>query len=189
MEKSAYRKENSVWNYYTTFTQHRTLDRWELQRQSKDWNHTTTGRIWDLILSDTWSLANAKETKRPIRNRPGCWNHWNHLRRNGPMSPWTSLHHCQSLRAETLALVVVDRLSKMIRIIPMKPNEDAPKFAKSYKEFVYRHHGLPLNIISDRDPIFMSKFWKAIFETLGISPSSEYHPQTDGQTEIIWRYY
>ena len=86
-------------------------------------------------------------------------------------------------------LVVVDRLSKMIRIIPTKPSLNAPMTAKLYKDHVYRHHGLPLNIISDRDPIFMSKFWKALFQSLGtkLSPSSAYHPQTDGQTEIMNR--
>ena len=86
--------------------------------------------------------------------------------------------------------VVVDGLSKMIRIIPMKPNQDTPKVAKLYKDFVYRPHGLPMNITSDRDPMFMSKFWKALFETLGtrLSPSSAYHPQTDGQIEIMnWK--
>ena len=71
----------------------------------------------------------------------------------------------KSTNGNTGIFVVVDRLSKKIRIIPMKPNQDTLKVAKLYKDFVYRHHGLLMNIISDRDPIFMSKFWKALFET------------------------
>ena len=99
----------------------------------------------------------------------------------------TPLSKCTN--GNTAIFVVGDRLSKMIRSIPMKPNQDAPKVAKLYKDSVYRHHGLPLNNISDRDPIFMSKFWKALFETFGtrLSPSSAYHLQTDEQAEIMNR--
>jgi hypothetical protein len=54
---------------------------------------------------------------------------------------------------------------------------------------VYRNHGLPLEIISDRDPIFMSKFWTTLFGMLRVKlrPSSVYHPETDGQTEVVNR--
>ena len=85
--------------------------------------------------------------------------------------------------------LVVDRLSKMIRIIPTEPNLDAPTTALLFKDNIYRHHGLPCNIISDRDPLFMSKFWTSLFKLLGtkLSPSSAYHPQTDGQSEIMNR--
>ena len=50
---------------------------------------------------------------------------------------------------------------------------------------VFRHHGLPDDIISDRGPQFISKFWKHLMEALNVSCklSSSYHPQTDGQTE------
>ena len=82
---------------------------------------------------------------------------------------------------------VVDRLSKMIRVIPIPPKVDAPLIAQLFKDHVYRHHGLPQVIISDRDPIFMSKFWQELFSLLGtkLRPSSAYHPQTDGQTEVV----
>lgn len=85
--------------------------------------------------------------------------------------------------------VVVDRLSKMIRIIAFKKDPTGPEAAKMFFENIYRHHGLPSVIISDRDPVFMGKFWKSLFSTLKtkISPSSAYHPQTDGQTEIMNR--
>ena len=81
---------------------------------------------------------------------------------------------------------VVCKLSKMIRLIPITEDINAPKVAQKFKEHVYRSHGLPSKIISDRDPIFMSKFWKSLFKSLQtkLAPSSAYHPQTDGQTEI-----
>lgn len=83
-------------------------------------------------------------------------------------------------------LNLVDKLSKMIRLIPIDINISAPEVAYKFKQHVYRNHGLPSKIISDRDSIFMSKFWKTLFKSLGtkIAPSSAYHPQTDGQTEI-----
>ena len=86
-------------------------------------------------------------------------------------------------------MTVVDKLSKMIRLIPIKSTINAPETAMRFKEHIYRNHGIPNKIISDRDPIFMSKFWKALFKSLGtkLAPSSAYHPQTDGQSEIANR--
>ena len=73
--------------------------------------------------------------------------------------------------------------------IPLPPNADAPCVAKLFRNQVYRHHGLPQSIFSDRDPISMGKFWSYSFKILGtkLSPYSTYHPQTDGQTEVINR--
>lgn len=86
-------------------------------------------------------------------------------------------------------LNVVDKLSKMIRIIPIRSNITAPEVALKFKEHIYRNHGLPKKIISDRDSLFMSKFWKALFKSLNtkLAPSTGYHPQTDGQSEIANR--
>ena len=54
---------------------------------------------------------------------------------------------------------------------------------------VFRQHGLPLAIVSDRDPRFMGKFWKAISKVLGtiLDMSTADHPQTDGKTEHVNR--
>lgn len=83
--------------------------------------------------------------------------------------------------------VVVDRLTKMIRLAPMKPECTAPAVAQLFHDNVYRHHGLPQDIICDRDRIFMSNFWRSLAEITKVKlrPSSAYHPQTDGQTEIM----
>ena len=85
--------------------------------------------------------------------------------------------------------VVVDRLTKMIRVIPIEKNRTAESVASKFYQEVYRHHGLPSEIISDRDSIFMSKFWTALFKRVGVQlkPSSSYHPETDGQTERMNR--
>ncbi|KAJ4754640.1 polyprotein [Rhynchospora pubera] len=63
----------------------------------------------------------------------------------------------------------------------------ASSVAKAFIDHVYRLHGLPTSIVTDRDPIFTSNFWRAIMENLGIklNMSTSYHPQTDGQTERV----
>ena len=54
-------------------------------------------------------------------------------------------------------------------------------------ETVQKLHGTPNIIVSDRDPIFTSKFWTELFSCVGtqLAHSSSYHPQYDGETEIV----
>lgn len=82
-------------------------------------------------------------------------------------------------------VVFVDKLSKLVHIVPCKSNITAPQTAHLYLNHVVRHHGLARVIISDRDPKFTSKFWRALHQQLDtkIALSTAYHPQTDGQTE------
>lgn len=82
-------------------------------------------------------------------------------------------------------LVVVDRLSKMAHFIPCQESISAAYTAKLYLLHVFRFHGLPDDIISDRGPQFRSGFWKTLWQQFAVSPklSSAFHPQTDGQTE------
>jgi Chromo (CHRromatin Organisation MOdifier) domain len=84
-------------------------------------------------------------------------------------------------------LVVVDRFSKMMHAIPTPSPCTAIATARLYHDYIYRYHGLPRTIVSDRDPIFMSHFWTNLFSMTGVrlTPSSSYHPQTDGQTEVV----
>ncbi len=86
-------------------------------------------------------------------------------------------------------LNVVCKLSKMIQIIPIKSNITVAEVAMKSKVHIYRNHVLPSKIISDHDSLFISKFWKALFKSLGIKLAFfiDYHPQTDGQSEIANR--
>ncbi|CAN6680198.1 unnamed protein product [Malus baccata var. baccata] len=60
-----------------------------------------------------------------------------------------------------------------------------PGMKREIAEYIVKYHGVPVNIISDRDPRFTSKFWTAFQEALGtrLLYSTAYHPQTDGQSE------
>ena len=95
----------------------------------------------------------------------------------------------ETSRGHVGIFAAVDRLSKQLRLAPLPKNYSAPVIANIFLEHIYRNHGLPDEIISDRDPVFMSNFWSSLFDKLGVKlcPSSAYHPETDGQTERLNR--
>jgi hypothetical protein len=90
-------------------------------------------------------------------------------------------------RGKNCILVVVDRFSKYSHFIPLSHPFTAMTVAKSFLASVYRLHGMPTSIISDRDRVFTSQFWQELFRLTGVTlkMSSAYHPQTDGQTERV----
>lgn len=61
------------------------------------------------------------------------------------------------------------------------------RLAEIYIKEIVSLHGVPLAIVSDRDPRLVSKFWKSLHNAMGtkLDFSSAYHPQSDGQTERI----
>ena len=81
--------------------------------------------------------------------------------------------------------VVICLLTSMVHLIPSRINYNAPQIAELMFEHIYKAHGLPKNIISDRDVLFTSTFWSRLHKLIGtkLRMSSAYHPQSDGATE------
>ena len=82
-------------------------------------------------------------------------------------------------------LTVVDRFSKMAHFIPARSTDTSEILASQFLQHIFRIHGRPLSIISDRGVTFVAEFWKALCVRLNIkvSLSSGNHPQTNGMAE------
>ncbi|GMF66082.1 unnamed protein product [Phytophthora lilii] len=91
----------------------------------------------------------------------------------------------------TGVLVFVDRFSKLVHFVPVRPEITAEESAAHFVDHVFRHHGLPESIVSDRDPRFTAAIWTKLFELLGtkLMMSTAAHPETDGQTERVNRAF
>ena len=110
-----------------------------------------------------------------------------------PHAPWTSLamdfitglplsKGCDEI------WVIIDRFTKMAHFVPLLVgSKTAADLARIFAKEVWRLHGLPTDIVSDRDSRFTSATWKVFLAILGIRPrmSTAFHPQTDGQTERV----
>jgi RNase H-like domain found in reverse transcriptase/Integrase zinc binding domain len=81
--------------------------------------------------------------------------------------------------------IVIDLLTAMVHLIPSRTNYKAKEIAELMFEHVYKLHGLPKSIVSDRDVLFTSTFWQRLHDLVGtqLKMSSAYHPETDGSTE------
>lgn len=83
----------------------------------------------------------------------------------------------------------VDRLSRRVHFVLSKSTDSAVDVANRFFSEIFRHHGLPDIIVSDRDPKFTSRFWAMLMELYGITlkMSTSHHPQTDGISEVMNR--
>lgn len=84
-------------------------------------------------------------------------------------------------------LVVVDRLTKYAHFLGMSRPYTVQQVAQLFMDNVFKLHGMPTTIITDRDKIFTSKLFQEIFNALKVILrfSTSYHPQTDGETERV----
>ncbi|KAG2766840.1 hypothetical protein Pcac1_g21695 [Phytophthora cactorum] len=92
-------------------------------------------------------------------------------------------------KRRTGVVVFVDRFSKMVHLAAVPAEVTAAQTARLFVDMVFKHHGMPLDIVSDRDPRFTARFWQAVFTLLGtqLSMSTADHSQMDGQAERVNR--
>ena len=124
-------------------------------------------------------------------------NKMEHLRPGGLLQPldipsavWADvamdfIEALPRVNGKTVILTVVDRFSKYAHFIPLSHPYTAASVAKAFFQDIVCHHGMPSSIISDRDPVFTSTFWKELFALAGVrlNFTSAFHPQSDGQSE------
>ncbi|KAG3231342.1 hypothetical protein PI124_g23563 [Phytophthora idaei] len=113
------------------------------------------------------------------------FNHFRHRRKSISMDFVFGLRPDSKRR--TGVVVFVDRFSKMVHLSAVPAEVAAVQTARLFVDMVFKHHGMPLDILSDRDPRFTARFWQEVFTLLGtqLSMSTADHPQTDGQTERV----
>jgi transposase InsO family protein len=89
------------------------------------------------------------------------------------------------VNGKSVILTVIDCFSKAVHFLPLGHPYTVTSVAKVFFEAIVRLHGLPESIISDRDPVFTSKFWIELCALSGVKLqlSLAFHPQTDGQSE------
>ena len=111
-----------------------------------------------------------------------------------PTTPWTnvSLDFVEGLPKSMgyeVILVVVDRLTKYVHFVLVFHPYNAAKIASLYMHHIFKLHGMPSSIVSDRVATFTSLFWSELFRLQGtvLAISTAYYPQTDGQTKIVNR--
>uniref|UniRef100_A0A803SRK7 Gypsy retrotransposon integrase-like protein 1 n=1 Tax=Anolis carolinensis TaxID=28377 RepID=A0A803SRK7_ANOCA len=151
-----------------------------------------------LILRDFWWPKIRKDVEKYVNTCPVCQR--SKTRREKPSGllhplptpsrPWEiiSADFITDLPPScefTTILVVVDLFTKLTHFIPCEGLPTAKETADLFLQHVFRLHGLPKSLITDRGSQFTSRFWKALQKLLGIDSrlSSAHHPQTDGQTE------
>ena len=82
-------------------------------------------------------------------------------------------------------MVIIDRLIKAAHFLPFRVGQSTEVLADIYIKEIVHLHGVPVDIVSDRNTRFRSHFWESLLENLGthLKFSTSYHPQTDGQSE------
>src|ERR1700709_846155 len=84
-------------------------------------------------------------------------------------------------------MVVVDQFTKMAHFVALRETATATDCAKAFLREIWKIHGLPTDMVSDRDAKWPGEFWDGLCQQLGIKRKlfTAFHPQTDGQTERV----
>ncbi len=162
--------------------------------------HFGIKKTYSLVNRDFWWSSMSSDIKDYVRSCEVCcrskdsrhkpYGFLNPL--EIPDRPWTSISmdfitDLPSSDGFTCILVVLDRFSKMGHFIPFPNVPSAEDTANAFMKNIFKLHGLPSDILSDRGTQFTSKFWTAICESFKIvmKLSSPFHHQTNGLTERV----
>lgn len=162
--------------------------------------HPGIRRTRDLIMDKYYWPSLRRDIERYVRGcdtcqkvKPKAISRRTPLHPNAtPGAPWEEISvdiigPLPDSNGKNAILNVVDRFSKMIHVFPVHETITSLGVAKIFRDHVFKLHGLPLKVISDRGPQFVSSFMTDLYKLLRIerNPSTAYHPQTDGQTERL----
>jgi len=162
--------------------------------------HRGQWKTVELVTHNFWWPGITKEVKRYVEGCDTCQHNKNcteqpagKLMPNSiPEKPWTHIladfiTKLPLAQGYDSILVVVDRLTKMVHFIPTTEKTSAEGLARLFRDNVWKLHGLPESIISDKGPQFAAGLMRELNEMLGIKSklSTAFHPQTDGQTERV----
>ncbi|KAF0900298.1 hypothetical protein E2562_030465 [Oryza meyeriana var. granulata] len=111
-----------------------------------------------------------------------------------PQAVWTDIgldfvEALPRVGGKSVILTVVDRFSKYCHFIALAHPYSAESVARAFFTDIVRLHGVPQSMVSDRDPVFTSTFWRELMWLMGtrLHLSTAFHPQSDGQTEAANR--
>ncbi|KAK3536465.1 hypothetical protein QTP86_013153 [Hemibagrus guttatus] len=162
--------------------------------------HPGIRRSTQLVCNRFWWPSLGSDVEEYVRSCPTCAQaRTSRLLPEGllepfsiPRRPWSHLSvdfltDLPDSGGFTMVMVVVDRFSKGCKLIPLKGLPTALQSAEAMFHHVFRNFGLPEDIVSDRGPQFTSRVWGSLCARLGIgvSLSSGYHPQSNGQAERL----
>ena len=154
----------------------------------------------ELVTQNFWWPGVTREMKRYVEGCDSCQRNKNHTEQPAgklmpnsiPEKPWTHISadfitKLPIAQGYNLILVVVDRLTKMVHFIPTTEKTSAEGLARLFRDNVWKLHGLPESIISDKGPQFMAGLMRELNRMLEIESklSTASHPQTNGQTERV----
>jgi len=162
--------------------------------------HGEQWKMVELVTQNFWWPAVTKEVKQYVEGCDSCQRNKNHMEQPAgklmpnsiPEKPWTHISadfitKLPIAQGYDSILVVVDRLTKMVHFILTTEKTSAEGLARLFRDNVWKLHGLPESIVSDRGPQFTAGIMQELNRMLGIKSKllTVFHPQTDGQMERV----
>lgn len=176
-----------------------------LRPQVLAWAHTSrfachpgAARTVELLRQKFWWPTLERDTREFVAACSICARNKNSSRPSSgllqplpvPHRPWSHIAvdfvtGLPSSQGNTTILTIVDRFSKAAHFVALAKLPSARETTELLITHVFRLHGIPVDIVSDRGPQFTSAVWKGFCTALGatVSLSSGFHPQSNGQTE------